>query len=647
MDFLHLKITNFLAIGDAPKLSLKDKGLVLIQGENEDDSSANSNGVGKSSIVDALCWCLYGETARGISGDAVINKVAKKNTRVEIHVQDGDSIYQINRYRKHSAYKNQTAVEVTTVGSSTWVDISKGTEKETQELINQIMGCSIEVFMAAIYAGQEVTPDLPKMTDKQLKTLIEEAAGVERLESAYEIARRKMNTAKDSVTIAEAARESATRRIADAQRDLDAAELNFQMFEDSRPTKAQEFTDAAAEAKKELTRLLIAMKGYDIPALEKRAGELADALAGHSKMLRDHAKLTDAENEAKTALVIAKNVEKKALEEVQKLKATFDNAETELTKPCPSCGRPGEAHNLEEYKAHLKKKVVDQVAVTKKAAEHSRVCEETTLERHKAADDFVKTIPDTSAISAEQIQIAAKIREYNATKATAQNFKRTMDGMTEKAAGVMSATNPHEASIKLLKDRMSKTEVELKDAIVALEKAKEEFALREEVVKIFSPAGVRAHILDTVTPFLNSRTSDYLSALSDGNISAVWTTLSTTAKGDLKEKFNIDVTNEKGAESFAGLSGGEKRKVRLATMLALQDLVASRATKPINLWLGDEIDDALDRSGLERLMGILERKARERGTVLVVSHSDLRDWIDQVVTVTKREGISTIEGALV
>ena len=104
--------------------------------------------------------------------------------------------------------------------------------------------------------------------------------------------------------------------------------------------------------------------------------------------------------------------------------------------------------------------------------------------------------------------------------------------------------------------------------------------------------------------------------------------------------------NEKGAKSFKGLSGGEKRKVRLATMLALQDLVASRAVKPVDLWIGDEIDDALDPAGLERLMGVLERKARERGTVLVVSHAELRDWIDQVVTVTKRGGLSTIEGAL-
>ena len=74
--------------------------------------------------------------------------------------------------------------------------------------------------------------------------------------------------------------------------------------------------------------------------------------------------------------------------------------------------------------------------------------------------------------------------------------------------------------------------------------------------------------------------------------------------------------------------------------------MASRATQPIDIWFGDEVDDALDGSGLERLMTILERKARERGTVIVISHNSLGDWIDNVTTVTKADGVSTVEGAL-
>ena len=114
------------------------------------------------------------------------------------------------------------------------------------------------------------------------------------------------------------------------------------------------------------------------------------------------------------------------------------------------------------------------------------------------------------------------------------------------------------------------------------------------------------------------------------------------SKGELREKFSIEVTNDKGAKTFRGLSGGEKRKVRLATALALQDLVATRAVKPIDLFIGDEIDDALDPAGLERLTTILEEKAKDRGTVMVISHNDLQDSISNIIQVEKKPGGGTI-----
>lgn len=646
MDILSIKITNFLAIGDAPEIQLKDKGLVLIQGNNEDDTSATSNGVGKSSIADALCWSLYGSTARDESGDAVVNKVAKKNCSVRVRLNDGASKYRITRYRKHSSFKNSTVVEIETEEGN-WFDLSKGTEKETQGLINSIMGCSLDVFMGAIYAGQEVAPDLPKMTDKQLKLLIEEAAGVERLESAYEIARGRMNAVEreaDTITNAVA---NADANIESIEKMLAKVQLESELFDKGRTERERVLKLNAEAHKTTLVGLLTKMKGIDAEGLNKRAGELASALAGHSKLLREQDALIGTENDAKMAVALAMSKVKTALEEVNKLKATFDNAEAELTKPCPSCGRPGEAHNLDDYKAHVKKKLQDAVIAAKEAQTHLATCQASLLERQNAVAEFAKTIPDVSKISAEQTTIMAALRDHGELKVKAQREKSEMERQLGLAEDALTEANPHLSSIKMIEEKLAaekKKRAEMADKRTA---ALGRLETLKSVVKVFSPAGVRAHILDTVTPFLNDRTGDYLSALSDGNISAVWTTLATTAKGDLKEKFCIEVTNDKGAESFKGLSGGEKRKVRLATMLALQDLVASRASKPVNIWLGDEIDDALDSAGLERLMTILERKARERGTVLVISHNELRDWCDNVATVTKRGGVSTIEGALV
>lgn len=645
MDFNLLTVKNFLSIGDASPLKLDNKGLVLIQGINEDDTSANSNGVGKSSIVDALCWCVYGTTARGVSGDAVVNKVAKKNCSVQTIISDSGMFYRITRYRKDKDFKNQTIVETTNAEGGTWINISKGTEKETQELIDEIMGCSLDVFMAAIYAGQEVTPDLPKMTDKQLKLLIEEAAGVERLEGAYEIARKKHGSAKDALTVIEAHIESAKNRISDTESELTTKKLDAEAFESGRAARANEWVNAANTTKSRLVAILLEIKGFDQVGLTERSSELGKLLAGHSALVSKRDSLTTKLKGIQRNLDISTARAETLTSEFKKLRGVLDNAEEELKKPCPTCGRPGETHGLDDYKAHVTVKLKEKAAELKEIK--AKVSELTVSVDEMNAEIAAVVMPDVSEISLESQQINETLRKIADLKVKVAKEKAAMDQELKNSEDEMTAVNPHQSAIEMLIERGKKQKDIYEGYLADLDKKRIDVGVFESVSKVFSPAGVRAHILDTVTPFLNDRTSDYLSALSDGNIQAIWTTLASTSKGELREKFNIEVSNDKGAESFMGLSGGEKRKVRLATMLALQDLVASRASKPINIWIGDEVDDALDRSGLERLMVILERKARERGTVLVVSHSDLRDWIDSVVTVTKSGGQSLIDGALI
>ena len=62
----NVKIENFLSIGKAD-VSLKDRGYCLIQGVNNNPKdNAKSNGSGKSSLTNAVAWCLTGETIQGV-----------------------------------------------------------------------------------------------------------------------------------------------------------------------------------------------------------------------------------------------------------------------------------------------------------------------------------------------------------------------------------------------------------------------------------------------------------------------------------------------------------------------------------------------------------------------------------------------------
>ena len=651
MDILKLKIQNFCAIGDAPELSLQDKGLVLIQGVNEDDSSATSNGVGKSSIADALCWSLYGETARGISGDDVINNIAKKNCCVSVTLKDGATVYRIERYRKDATFKNATVVTAFTLaeyakGGVSGVDMSKGVEKETQAVIETIMGCSLDVFMAAIYAGQEVTPDLPNMTDKQLKLLIEEASGVERLEAAYKIAGTKLTSAKITLSAGETSANNMVVRLNEVRLSHAKRLIEAREFDDGREGRAATIKATGEAAKEGLLALGRQIKDGDEAGCLAKLANLELALADHKTSTARAKELRQGVSDAQRLMDAAATRLDGLKKVATRMKGMLDNAPEEMKKPCPECGKPHTADEEEEYVAHLKPRVISAITNAKTSRDAWLEAEADVTKWRTELSDFEASLPDFSKVLEEQRAWNNVLREIAAKKTRFVSAKKEYDRVGERAAAILVEPNPHTSALEVLQTQIGGLESSLLESKVKLDAYQEEVDVAESVAKVFSPAGVRAHILDTVTPFLNDRTADYLSALSDGNISATWTTLARKKDGDLREKFNIEVTNDKGAKSFRGLSGGEKRKVRLATMLALQDMVASRATKPINLWMGDEIDDALDSAGLERLMTILERKSRERGTVLVISHNSLRDWVDDVATVTKKGGVSTIEGAL-
>jgi len=643
MDIPKLSITNFLTIGRA-ELELDGRGLLLIQGENEDDTSAKSNGAGKSSIVDALCWVLYGTTAREVSGDDVVNETAKKDCEVGVTLVDGATAYLISRYRKHATRKNQLIVhEVPATG--TVVDLSKGTDKETQEVVNKIMGCSLDVFIGAIYAGQEKMPDLPGMTDKQLKLLIEEAAGVEELAEAYkEAAKRSLVVEKQHIA-AQTTLKALGERLGLLNAELTAYQTSHAVFEGERKVRAKDELAKIKPLQEQVAATEADIATFDEPQLIARQAELEASLAKNDEQKAAQRKLAERLHAASTAVTrLHTQTSGKKDTHASQVKA-LEAIDSQVGQPCAECGKAYCAHDLESVKETRQK----QIGTTKDELLTMARSYKEALAAQAAIqveiDTFTAGLTDVSAAVAEMTAIRSNLSTIATLRKGVEANLRDIEAVKVKAKGCLTEANTWTKAVEGKQVEITGAESAILVAEVTCGTLETQAELYANAVKVFGPAGVRAHILDTVTPFLNEKTGEYLGALSDGNIHAVWSTLSKTAKGDLKEKFNIEVTNDKGGKTFKAISGGEKRKVRIATAMALQDMVATRATKPINLFMADEIDHALDEPGLERLMTVLDKKAKERGTVLVVSHNSLSDWIDNVILVKKSGGVSSVTGA--
>lgn len=642
MKFPRIVIEKFLSIEQA-ELSMSDRGLVVIQGENESNTSAESNGAGKSTVPDALCWAAYGVTARGVSGDAVINDAFGKGTRVVFDVVEGDVHHVVSRHRKHKDHKNSLRLE-RIMPDGTVLDLTKGTDKLTQDEVDKVLGCSYDVFRSTVYMGQEQMPDLPGMTDKQLKVVVEEAAGVTLLEDAYKEANSRVTAQKKLVEDLERVVETTRQRWDDSTR----------VVQDLRDGKTKFDTDNHNEivAQTELAKLLaVDFKKFDAKIkaagkeeIEKELAALKAQIDGVAAERRQEVVLANEVNKANRDVGVIRA-------EVNRLKSVLDreklaekNIRDRVGQPCDECGKPYCEHDLEAAGIRQALKVTHAENELKTATDAlKRLDSELTIASQKLSDHRA-SMTDISAATALYDDLSSSLSAIRETETNRDVILGRVKGCKTQIEAIKARKNPFDAKIAKAEAETEKLKEAMSDASKKLIEAQTTLRRAETIAKVFSPAGVRARILDEVTPFLNDQTAKYLATLTDGNSEATWSTLVKTAKGELREKFSIEVKDADGASSFAGLSGGEKRKVRIASALALHDLVARRATKPIDLFVGDEIDDALDEAGLERLTMILQEKAKERGSVFVISHNELRDWIPNAITVVKAgRGKSTIK----
>lgn len=637
MKFLTLEVENFMALANA-KVELDQRGLVLIQGVNAGDSSAASNGAGKSTLMNSLMWCIYGETSHGVKGDDVLSTGHEKNCRVKVTIEDEGKHYAIIRHRKHKEFKNRLIVR----GEDG--DMTKGKDSLTQEFVERLIGASKEVFMASIYASQEAMPDLPGMSDKNLKTIVEEAAGVDRLTKAYAIARERANAAAARMETTKTKMDACLSLVESAQNELESAKTSSEAWERDRSERLDVARADLVGAEVTLTEVEMELRSLpeQIRDTENSIGKEREKLASKEEHDAKLVKVRGAITDIRASIRITENIQKEAMQRARAFKVKAEEVNTKVGEPCPTCGKAYCVEDLSTVKESFVEQARSEISQAQASATSVAKYQEHLEKALKIESSLVASTPDVSAIISRIEQLTKELgtlrhreKEVVAVEALVARARSEVDRITKETNPFLAVIKRHEESLAANKSNYGVLKTELKNI-------QEQALLLDKARQVYSPAGVRSHILTSVTPFLNAQTAEYLNTLSDGNIVAEWSTMESTKKGEWRDKFNISVRKIGASKTFQTLSGGEKRKVRIACSLALQDLVASRASKNIELFIGDEIDDALDTAGLERLMGILEAKARERGTVMIISHKEMKSWFRETITVEVKEGRSYV-----
>ena len=142
--------------------------------------------------------------------------------------------------------------------------------------------------------------------------------------------------------------------------------------------------------------------------------------------------------------------------------------------------------------------------------------------------------------------------------------------------------------------------------------------------------------LDNILPQLTDGTNRRLRELSD-DLTAEFDTTSTTQRGKATDKFSIVIKNANGADVYGGNSGGERKLVDIAIMLALGEIVSGRNRQKIPILLLDELLGTLDVNNSEAVMDLLRNEAKSKDSVFVTTLSpEFSAMFDRKIIVNKQ-----------
>lgn len=193
----NLTVKNFMSVGNTTQaVDFDKKDLTLVLGENIDlggDDSGARNGTGKTTIINALSYALFGTALTNIKKDNLINKTNAKNMLVTIEFDKDGSNYKIERGRKPAVFKyivNNQEEDST--------NDAQGENKETQKEIEHLLGMSHDMFRHVLALNTYTEPFLSLKAHEQ-RTLIEQLLGITVLSEKAESLREQMRITKDEI----------------------------------------------------------------------------------------------------------------------------------------------------------------------------------------------------------------------------------------------------------------------------------------------------------------------------------------------------------------------------------------------------------------------------------------------------------------
>ena len=208
--------------------------LTLVLGSNLDlggDDTGSRNGTGKTTIVNALSYALYGQALTNIKKENLINKINGKSMLVTVEFEKDSNSYRIERGRRPNILK--LYVNDSQIINGDQEDDSQGDSRETQKDIEQMLEMSHTMFKHLVALNTYTEPFLSMRSSDQ-REIIEQLLGITLLSEKAELLKIAIKDTKDSITIETANIEATKKANENIQKSIDSLTIRSNAWDNKR-----------------------------------------------------------------------------------------------------------------------------------------------------------------------------------------------------------------------------------------------------------------------------------------------------------------------------------------------------------------------------------------------------------------------------
>ena len=448
-----------MSVGNATQAVQFDrKDLTLVLGQNLDlggDDTGARNGTGKTTIINALSYALYGSALTNIKKDNLINKTNGKNMLVTIEFEKDGTDYRIERGRKPNTmafYVGGQEQQIT--------DESQGDSRETQTEIERMLGMSHDMFKHIVALNTYTEPFLALKSNDQ-RIIIEQLLGITVLSEKADALKEQVKATRDAITQEEYRIKAVTDANARIQEQIEATRRRQTIW-----------TTKHANEILELEKALEVIGDLDIE----------QELINHD-LLEEYNKTSNSIYEINRWKVACETEQVKLLKTLDKIKAEIEKLEKH---ECYACGQAIHDNKHQE--------VLEEKRKTLKETALQYLSNDEQLQSHLGA---LETLGDP--IKPPKV--------FYDRKEDAINHKNTMANLRQQLTSKQNEVDPYAEQIREM-ETQALEEINY-DLINELANVREH---QEFLLKLLTnkDSFIRKRIIDQNLSYLNARLSQYL-----------------------------------------------------------------------------------------------------------------------------------------